>query len=160
MSTNKKQDVWCWEFAKIDWKQSRSIDLTPRSRNVFIACTVCWRAPSSKTHSSETPMKGLFNPMLQIFFPFFFLLITERVVWEVTSQQSFLWFCLSDLQSSGLCLHLSPEITHCYEPSHTHAFSCSPFQNHLCYSSLPVCWPEWNSFLKGCLESSLRNRTG
>lgn len=157
MSTNKKQDVWCWEFAKIDWKQSRSIH---QDHVTCLLPALCADGPLLLKHTAVKPPWRDFSTVLQIFFPFFFLLITERVVWEVTSQQSFLWFCLSDLQSSGLCLHLSPEITHCYEPSHTHAFSCSPFQNHLCYSSLPVCWPEWNSFLKGCLESSLRNRTG
>lgn len=62
MSTSKKQDVWCWDFTK-----SLRIDLTPRSRNVFIVCAVCRRAPSSETHSSETPMKGLFNCVTDLF---------------------------------------------------------------------------------------------
>lgn len=66
-------------------------------------------------------------------------------------QERMLW-CLSNLQS---CVYISPE-TLFYEPL-TCTLSRSPFQNHLCISSLPVCWPDWSSLLKVCLESSLRN---
>lgn len=94
MSTNKKQDVWCWEFAKIDWKQSRSIH---QDHVTCLLPALCADGPLLLKHTAVKPPWRDFSTVLQIFFPFFFLLITERAVWEVTSEQSFLWFHLSDL---------------------------------------------------------------
>lgn len=164
MSTNTKQDVWC---VRVYEERLKTVvwSTLHKDHAAYLLFALCRRAPSSETRSSETPMKGLFNPVLQIFFPFFFLLITERVVWEVTSKQSFLWFCVWRVSVRPAILRpvfapLTRKNTLLYTLTYTHKLSRSPFQNHLCFSSLPVCWPHRNSFLKGCQESSLITRIG
>lgn len=164
MSTNTKQDVWCVRVYE-DRLKTVTFGRPYTKITQHIYCLRCADGPFLLKHAAVKPPWRDFSTLCYRSLPFFFLSYHRacgvrgniKTVFPVVLCKG---VCQTCNPQAFVCTSHQTKHTVIHTHFNTHTLSRSPFQNHLWFSSLPVCWPHRNSFLKGCLESSLITRIG